>query len=258
MTDWSPRIVGFLCNWCAYAGADLAGVSRFQYPPHLRVVRVMCSGRVDPVLVVAAFQVGIDGVAVLGCHPGDCHYQSGNCQAERQMSATRRILEKVGVDGGRLFLEWVSAAEGQRFASLVATFTNTVTELGPLGSTEGLSGDELKRRLVTARQLAESLRLRWLVGKERELLEKGNVYGEKVDEKEFKGLLEQTLRSEHNKLGILESIATIPRGVRELAKELGVTPKEVFGYLTCLENEGLVSMADTGGRSPRYVKVGAA
>jgi F420-non-reducing hydrogenase iron-sulfur subunit len=258
MADWSPKIVGFLCNWCAYAGADLAGVSRLQYPPHLRVVRVMCSGRVDPVLVVAAFQVGIDGVAVLGCHPGDCHYQSGNRQAEHQMAATRRILEKVGVDGGRLFLEWVSAAEGQRFASLVTTFTDTVTELGPLGSTEGLSDKELKKRLETARKLTESLRLRWLVGKERELLEKGNVYGDKVDETELRDLLEKTLRNEQNRLGILELIATGPKGVRELARRLRITPKEAFGYLTYLDDEGLVSMAVAGGRSPKYVRAGAA
>jgi F420-non-reducing hydrogenase iron-sulfur subunit len=258
MAEWSPNIVGFLCNWCAYAGADLAGVSRLQYPPHLRVVRVMCSGRVDPVLVLAAFQRGMDGVAVLGCHPGECHYQTGNYQAERRMAATRKVLEKVGVDGRRLFLDWVSASEGQRFAELVTSFTEAITQLGPLGRAEGLSGEDLKKRLKTARTLSESVRLRWLVGKERELLEEGNVYGEKVDGEEFRELLDRTLYDEFNKLGILELISAGPKGVRELAGALEITPKEAFGYLTYLEDEGLVAMAGAKGRSPRYVKVGEA
>jgi coenzyme F420-reducing hydrogenase delta subunit len=258
MADWTPNIVGFLCNWCAYAGADLAGVSRLQYPPYMRVVRVMCSGRVDPVLVLAAFQRGVDGVAVLGCHHGDCHYQSGNYQAERRMTATRKILEKVGIDGRRLFLDWVSAAEGQLFAELVTSFTSTLTDLGPLGAAEGLSKKELKERLATARELTESVRLRWLVGKERELLEEGNVYGEKVDEQEFRELLDRTLYDEYNKIGILEMTGTGARPVRELAEELGITPKEAFGYLTYLEDQGMVTMAGHEGKSPTYVKVGAA
>ena len=258
MADWSPNIVGFLCNWCAYAGADLAGVSRLQYPPDMRVVRVMCSGRVDPVLVLAAFQRGMDGVVVLGCHPGECHYQSGNYQAERRMASTRKILEKVGIDGRRLYLDWVSASEGQRYAEVVTSFTETIRELGPLGKVEGLSEEETKKRLETARALTESVRLRWLVGKERELLEEGNVYGEKVDEGEFRELLDRTLYDEYNKIGILELIAGAPKGVRELAGELGITPKEAFGYLTYLEDQGMVAMAGHEGKSPTYVKVGAA
>ncbi len=252
-----PNILGFLCNWCAYAGADLAGVSRMQYPPHLRVVRVMCSGRVDPVLVIAAFRRGMDGVAVLGCHPGDCHYLTGNYQAERRITATRRIIEKVGVDGRRLLLDWVSAAEGERFAEVVTEFTETVEELGPLGTAEGLSAEELKARLHTAGQLAESVRLRWLVGKERELLEEGNVYGDKVDEREFRELLDKTLYDEFNKIGVLELISSGPMAVRELSSQLGITPKEVFGYLTYLEDQGMVTMAGHEGSSPTYVKVGA-
>jgi F420-non-reducing hydrogenase iron-sulfur subunit len=224
----------------------------------MRVVRVMCSGRVDPVLVVAAFQRGIDGVAVLGCHPGDCHYLTGNYQAERRITATRKILEKVGIDGRRLYLDWVSAAEGQRFAEVVTEFTETIQKLGTLGESEGLSREEVKHRLLKARSLCESVRLRWLVGKERELLEEGNVYGDKVDENEFRELLDRALYDEFNKIGILELTGDGPKKVRELADELGISSKEAFGYLTYLEDEGMVTMAGHEGRYPTYVKVGAA
>ncbi len=129
--EFEPKILAFCCNWCAYAGADLAGVSRLQYPPNIRIIRVMCSGRVEPEFVLKAFTLGADGVLVLGCHPGDCHYLSGNYKTMRRVPLTKRLLEQFGVEQERLKLEWVSAAEGARFAQVVTDFTSKVKELGP-------------------------------------------------------------------------------------------------------------------------------
>ena len=128
---FEPRILVFLCNWCSYAGADLAGVSRIQYPPNVRGIRVMCSGRVDPRFVLEAFKRGIDGVLVTGCHPGDCHYLEGNYATEVRMEILREYLGKIGLEPERLRLEWISAAEGERFAKVVKEMVETVRELGP-------------------------------------------------------------------------------------------------------------------------------
>jgi F420-non-reducing hydrogenase iron-sulfur subunit len=126
-----PLIIGFCCNWCSYAGADLAGVSRIQYPTSLRVVRVMCSGMVHPNLVIDALTKGADGVLVCGCHPGDCHYIEGNLKAEKRADAIKLMLEDFGIEPERFRLEWVSAAEAPRFAQVVRDFTDEVSQLGP-------------------------------------------------------------------------------------------------------------------------------
>ena len=127
---WEPKIVAFLCNWCSYAGADLAGVSRFQYPTNVRVIRVPCSGRVNPMYIVKALQEGADGVLVSGCHPGDCHYISGNLVARRKFALLKSFLEYLGVEPGRVQFSWVSASEGSRFAELVTKVVEDVKKLG--------------------------------------------------------------------------------------------------------------------------------
>ena len=129
---WEPKLLGFLCTWCSYTGADLAGTARIKYPPNLRVVRVMCSGRVDPNFILDGLAKGADGVLVCGCHPGDCHYVEGNYKCLRRLALTRRLVEQMGIDPRRLRLEWVSASEGQRFTDVVREFTEEVRTLGPL------------------------------------------------------------------------------------------------------------------------------
>jgi F420-non-reducing hydrogenase iron-sulfur subunit len=129
---FEPLILGFACNWCTYAGADLAGTSRIQYPPNLRMIRVMCSGRVDPTFILKAFARGVDGVLIGGCHPGDCHYMEGNYKARRRIHLLRKMLGDFGIEPERVRLEWVSASEGARFAQVVADFTKALKELGPL------------------------------------------------------------------------------------------------------------------------------
>jgi coenzyme F420-reducing hydrogenase delta subunit len=132
MKDFEPNIIGFLCNWCSYAGADLAGTSRIQYPPNLKVIRVMCSGRVNPIFVVNALQQGADGVLIGGCHPGDCHYERGNYLARRRMAILKKLLEYIGIDSRRVRMTWVSAAEGKKFAEVVKEITNDIKEIGPM------------------------------------------------------------------------------------------------------------------------------
>lgn len=135
MTDGSfePNIVAFCCNWCSYAGADLAGVSRFQYPPNVKIIRVMCSGRVDPSFVLEAFRKGADGVIIAGCHPGDCHYISGNHKAAARAEFLRSFLDEVGIDPTRLRLEWIAGSEGGKFATIVSKMVDEIKNLGPLG-----------------------------------------------------------------------------------------------------------------------------
>jgi len=126
-----PKILVFCCNWCSYAGADLAGVSRLQMPPYFRTIRVMCSARVDPEFVLRAFQKGVDGVLVAGCHPADCHYIGGNYRTRRRIALLKMLIQQFGYDTDRLRLEWVSAGEGEKFQKTIVEFTNTIKELGP-------------------------------------------------------------------------------------------------------------------------------
>jgi len=129
--DWKPRILAFLCNWCSYAGADLAGVSRIQYPATVRIVRVPCTGRINPFFIIKALTDGWDGIVVSGCHPGDCHYISGNLVARRRFAMLDKLLEFFGIEPGRINFMWASAAEGERFANLITKATENVKKLGP-------------------------------------------------------------------------------------------------------------------------------
>ncbi len=128
--DFEPKILAFLCNWCSYAGADLAGVSRMQYPPNIRVIRFMCTGRIDPVFILRALTRGVDGVLIAGCHPGECHYGIGNLYTRRRVLMTKKLLECVGIYSDRLRLEWVAASEGPKFAQVVRNFTEEIKRLG--------------------------------------------------------------------------------------------------------------------------------
>jgi len=131
MENTEPKILAFCCNWCSYAGADLAGTSRMQYPPNLRIIRVMCSGRVNPFFVLNALRLGADGVLVLGCHPGDCHYLTGNFRTRRRMAITMKLMEYLGIEPERIQASWCSASEGSRFAAIVTGVTDDLKKLSP-------------------------------------------------------------------------------------------------------------------------------
>ena len=137
--SFEPKIAAFLCNWCSYRGADLAGISRMKCAPNVRPIRVMCSGRVEPGFILKAFQAGADGVLVLGCHPGDCHYAEGNYKTIRRIALLKNMLSQLGIENERVRLEWVSASEGERFVSVVDEMTEQVRRLGPF---PGRNGDD--------------------------------------------------------------------------------------------------------------------
>jgi F420-non-reducing hydrogenase iron-sulfur subunit len=158
--EFKPRIVGFLCNWCCYGGADLCGVSRFQYPSYLRVIRVMCSGRVDLSFILRAFSNGTDGVFIGGCHLNDCHYNTeGNYDAVNVVHLCKKLLERIGVNPDRLRLEWVSAGEGIRFAEVMNDFGQQIKMLGPLGKSEGMDQNEMASKLSETTRLVPYIKM---------------------------------------------------------------------------------------------------
>jgi len=248
--SFEPKILSFLCNWCAYAGADLAGISRFQYPPNTRVIRVMCSGRIDPAFVPRAFLAGFDGVMILGCHPGDCHYLSGNVQAEKKMTFLRKLLADEGIGEERLILDWVSAGEGQRFAELISRFTEQIRSAGPLPATEAVEG--------TLRAIQASLegeKIRWMAGKASELLEKENVYGERTDPERVREVLESTVRDELRKNRILRFLEAGSMTAREISGRLDIPLAETLPHLVSLVGEGRIGFEPSEeSHQPRYVK----
>jgi F420-non-reducing hydrogenase iron-sulfur subunit len=148
--SYEPKIVGFLCNWCAYTGADLAGTARMKYPANIRIIRVMCSGRIDPTFVLKAFKEGADGVLMAGCHPpSDCHYQNGNYKAMRRYPLLKKMISQLGIEEERLRLEWISAAEGEKLVTVVNEMVDKLSELGPLGiSNNGRGGTSDEEKLL--------------------------------------------------------------------------------------------------------------
>lgn len=157
MENFEPKIIGFLCNWCSYAGADLAGVSRLQYPPNLRILRVMCSGRVDPTFVFKALSEGADGVLIAGCHPGDCHYTDGNFSTLRRFPLMMKVLEQFGVEKKRVRLDWISAAEGPQFARVVIEFTESLRKLGPFKKDKNAQGVQYDEDMIEVTKYLRTL-----------------------------------------------------------------------------------------------------
>lgn len=248
--SFEPKILSFLCNWCAYAGADLAGISRFQYPPNTRVIRVMCSGRVDPAFIPKAFLSGYDGVMVLGCHPGDCHYLTGNIQAERKMKLTRKLLDMAGVESERLLLDWVSAGEGERFSQVVRQFIEKIKALGPFPLDQ-----EMKGKVRAVQAALEGEKIRWIVGKGPELLEKENVYHEKLSQEKLEEIIEGTIREELVKNQILSLIESKSLPATEISQKLNLKLNETLTYLTSLVGEGKIGFDPSEeGKIPKYTR----
>lgn len=231
------KIVGFLCNWCSYAGADLAGTSRFQYSTKIRVIRVMCSGRIDPFLILQAFKNHADGVLIGGCHLGDCHYIDGNHHAFQKIKSLGKILQKIGIDDRRLRLEWISAAEGRRFAEVVNEFTDSIKSMGKL------SLDEEKAELLDILiDIFADFRFRWLVGKKYQITQKENVYGSRIDEKLYEELLEKTVDSEILRHQILKTIEHEPRSTPEISEKLKVPTEIIMTNLITMLNDRKVAI----------------
>jgi coenzyme F420-reducing hydrogenase delta subunit len=173
--QYNPKILGFLCNWCCYTAADSAGVGRYQYPPNLRVIRIMCTGRLDPSFPLEGLANGADGIFVGGCHPGECHYIDGNYHALVSASLVHEMLAKLGVDRNRFLIDWASAAEGPNFVKIITRFTEQVRSLGPLGKSEGKNQEELRQQLAEAANAARGRKLRiGLINASKEMVRGGD------------------------------------------------------------------------------------
>ena len=241
-SEFKPVIVGFLCNWCCYGGADLAGVSRFQYPPYLRVIRLMCSGRVDLEFIFHAFAKGADGVFIGGCHLNDCHYNpEGNYDALGNSLVAKRILAHIGINPERLRLEWVSAGEGTRFAEVMNELGGKIKSLGPLGSSEGRPIPDLQAGLKAAAdlvpyiKLVERERFRVPVRKE-EYYHK--LFGSEELDRLFKGLIIEKLD-----MGRIMGFARERSAIAtEIAQGLNMSESDVMRHLDHLSQRGMVKL----------------
>jgi len=247
--EWEPKIIGFLCNWCSYAGADLCGVSRYQYPTNVRAVRVMCSTRISPHLVLDLFTAGADGILLGGCHLNDCHYISGNFYTEKRARLMWKLLEDAGVEPQRLRLEWVSASEGEKFSKVVTEFTENIRKLGP---SKVKKDAVLKSKVAAADSASETFRLRALVGKELNLEKTGNVYGNKLEQAELEKLIDIATKDEFERSLILELSKDKPRSVKELGKIMEVPTDRVLRHIVVLRQKNMLSMDHPEGFTPTY------
>lgn len=250
MEEFEPKILGFLCNWCSYAGADLAGVSRNQYPTNIRVIRVMCSGRVDPSFIVEALRGGADGVIILGCHLNDCHYIDGNYEEEIKFLMLEKLLDIVGMKE-RVMLDWVSAAEGIKFARIVQEFTAHIKSLGPTPVRDEINL-YLKEKIEAIGNVVNDPRIRTLVGRERKITTQENVYGKIVDREYYDQILEEAIQEEYVCQRMLQSMGIFPKSVKIMAEELEISPKIILLYVTKLRGNGLIDLHGIEGVTPSY------
>lgn len=245
MTDiFEPKLVGFLCNWCAYAGADSSGVQAESYPPNLRIIAIPCSGSIEPSVIVETLDLGADGVLVLGCPLGSCHYVTGNYVAQRRVLAVKKLLVKIGADARRIDIQFMGASEGKKFAKVVSDFTERVRKIGPWENRTGLA---------LAKAVVNKDRLRWLLGREKELIEHGDVFGRKQGA--ITKAIEQCLEEEVSKIRITSLLQVEPHSCERLALKLGLNPSSVLKYILQLKHEGLIYDYDELGRAPRYAGV---
>lgn len=237
---FQPKMIGIICNWCCYGGADLCGVSRFQYPPHIRLIRVMCSARVDPLHILRAFSNGIDGIFVGGCHLCDCHYvTNGNFNAFSMVQVFRKLMERVGIFPARLKLEWVSAGEGIRFANFMNEYSDELTKMGPLGTAEGIAPDALKFKLEAIKKIIPFVKL--------VLTQRLNVtdrteeaYHKFFGGNEFDRLFEEMIADKLSVSLITTLLQKQPLSTGEIADSLGLSPSEVAKHITSSSRQGLL------------------
>ena len=237
---FEPRILGFLCNWCCYAGADLAGVSRFQYPPNIRVIRVMCSGRVDPAHIFRAFSTGQDAVFIGGCHLNDCHYVThGNYDALSMVYIYKKLMDRIGLNPERLRLEWVSAGEGIRFASIMNEFSPKIAKLGPLGKGEGIDEHELRFKLEAVTKLIPYIKL---VQSERLRVSERTeeAYNKFFTSEEFNRLFDKLIGDKLAVSQIMLLLGDRSLSAGEISEILGLNPSEVSRHMNNSSMQGLV------------------
>ncbi|HDZ89272.1 MAG TPA: hydrogenase iron-sulfur subunit [Deltaproteobacteria bacterium] len=231
----------------------MAGVSRLQYTPEIKIVRLMCTGRLDPALVAKAFKGGIDGILVVGCYFGDCHYITGNHQAKARIDMTRRLFRFIGLNQERLSFRQCSSGEASVFVELVSEFDEKIRDLGPLGG----DGDQVKapgifQKLKAAEAVLAGEKIRWVIGKRTPFLETGNMYGEIFTEHEFNRAIDMIIVEEMEVQEILMRLKQTASSVKDLAADLAIPPARVFRYITALKRKGMVALSKVAGRSPIF------
>ena len=226
-----------------------------QYTTDVRIIRLMCTGRVDPPMLADAFTKGADGVMVVGCHFGDCHYITGNYQGKIKVGLAGRVLDYVGLNPQRVSFNQCSSAEGERFVSMVTAFHKQIMEIGPLGNAESLPLPALMEKLAIAKTVLSREKLRWVVGKFTEFMTVGNKYGERFTEHEMWRTLDTIIMDEVATYEILRELGRGPAAVKELAANLNLPSPHVLKYVLALQRRGFVGLAEIDGSSPRYAVV---
>jgi F420-non-reducing hydrogenase iron-sulfur subunit len=251
---FQPKILGFLCNWCSYAGADLAGVSRVQYSPNLRIIRVMCSGRVDPIFIAEAFLRNVDGVLVLGCHLGDCHYISGNYETELKMDMLTKLL-KIANFADRFRLDWVSASEGNRFGQIINEFNDHILQLGSSPIKKKKNRKEHIANLKAIASVLSDSRLRTLVARERKIISEGNAYKEVIPKEEYEDIIDDAIYNEFIRHKIIQKISKGGKSVPEISKEIQIEPHLVLKHIVTLRQRGWVDLDQINEEIPTFISI---
>lgn len=237
---FQPKMIGIICNWCCYGGADLCGVSRFQYPPHIRLIRVMCSARVDLLHIMRAFNNGIDGIFLGGCHLCDCHYvTNGNFNAYSMVQVCRMILKYVGIFPERLRLEWVSAGEGIRFANFMNEYSDELAKLGPIGKSEGMDEKTLKLKLEAVNKIIPYVKLA-LTQRLSVPVRTEEAYHGFFSSDEFNRLFEELIVDKLAISLITGLLKEKSLSTGEIAQSLGLSSSEVAKYMISSSRQGLV------------------
>lgn len=237
---FEPKIVAFTCNWCSYAGADLAGTSRVQYETNMRLIRVMCSGRVELSFILEALERGADGVCVLGCHFGDCHYITGNYEAARRMELLRKLFKEAGLDERRIMIDWVSAAEGERFGSVVNGFTQQIREMGPLP-------EDYAEKLAIVKGAIEGERLRIVLGSTKRAFEEGEIDEDRYNDAMYEIAVEEMERQKMYKaLDDAGEAMTVP----QFSEAIGLPKIRIWRHILALTQKNIL---ETVGEKDNYM-----
>jgi len=229
---FEPLIVAYCCNWCSYAGADLAGTSRFEYPTNIRIVRIMCTGRMDPTLVFETLRMGADGVLIAGCHPGDCHYQKGNFMMEKRFDYLKKAVKSMGLEPERVRLEWISASEGGKWSALAREMVQEIKRLGPNPFKSGADPKKTDAMI----DAFKAQRLRWVVGRSQIKVE--------IEEEKYRRTVDSIMSAEVERHMITRALRENgPLTTGELAKLTALRPSTIVQHLVTLRKDGKVGEA---------------
>jgi F420-non-reducing hydrogenase iron-sulfur subunit len=257
MRDWRPKILAFACNWEAVSALDLAGARGHSYPAGVRAIPVPCAGRVDPVMVVGALAQGNDGVIVLGCPLGACHYADGNHQAQARLETIKRLLPAAtGVSAERVAWSWTASAEGERLALELRQFAEKVERLGPIGAESEETREQVRKALSAFAWDVADTNVRWLMAQERRLLREGDYFGRKVPLEEFDALILRLAERDRRQWEIVQAVADGPLSAWDISERVGRRPDEVLRDIVYLLRTGRVAVERVEDNIPLYVGTG--